>query len=206
MKLYYSVTSPYARKVRLVIEEKGLQSAIDCELIDPFADLPQLLAANPLGRVPTLLLDDGQALYGSQVICAYLDSQALSPVLVPAEGWARWQVLRHEALADGLIDAAYDIVMERKREAPQRSSHWLEHWSREIRRALDAMEKSADELDTGLSLAHLATAAALGYLELRMPEMLSRDGADGWESWPRLCQWYASFSLRPSMQATRPGD
>jgi glutathione S-transferase len=204
MKLYYSHTSPYARKVRLVIAEKGLQTAVQAELIDPFAHNDELLKANPLGRVPTLVLDDGRALYDSQVICGYLDSLRAKPVLIPSRGRARWQVLCRESLADGLIDAAYNIVMEKKRDQGLQSAHWISHWSSEIRRALDAMQASHDEWSDEITLAHLATAAAIGYLNLRMPDILQHGGEGDGHRWSPLLAWYAEFSARPSMQSTIP--
>ncbi|HHS84345.1 MAG TPA: hypothetical protein ENK38_05385, partial [Gammaproteobacteria bacterium] len=96
MKLFYSKTSPYSRKVRLVIHEKGLQQAITSVVCNPFDEVPELEAANPLGKVPTLIMDDGASLYDSPVICAYLDT--LTPDrLIPESGRERWNVLRWEA-------------------------------------------------------------------------------------------------------------
>jgi len=204
MILYYSHTSPYARKVRLVIAEKGLQSSVQAELIDPFAHNDELLKANPLGRVPTLVLDDGRTLYDSQVICGYLDSLRVKPVLIPSQGRARWQVLCRESLADGLTDAAYNIVMEKKRDPGLQSAHWISHWSSEIRRSLDAMQAAHDELSGEVTLAHLATAAAIGYLNLRMPDILQQGGQGEGHGWSGLLAWYAEFSARPSMQSTMP--
>ena len=205
MKLYYSNTSPYARKVRLVIEEKGLQAGIESEATNAFSPDAALLTANPIGRVPTLILDDGQGLFGSQVICAYLDALGSESQLIPSSGWARWAVLRREALADGLMDAAYNIVMERKRSDGQHSLHWIVHWGDEIQRALLAMEQGMQELHGDITLAHLATASALGYLKLRIPDILYEDGEANPE-FPRLLAWFEAFCERPSMRATDPGE
>ena len=136
MKLFYSKTSPYSRKVRMMIHEKGLQQAITSVTCNPFDEAPELGAANPLGKVPTLILDDGSPLYDSPVICAYLDT--LTPGrLIPESGRERWNVLRWEALCDGVLDAAYNIVMERRRDAQEQSAGWIAQWKTQVSRSLD---------------------------------------------------------------------
>jgi glutathione S-transferase len=122
MQLYYSATSPYVRKVRVVAIEKGLDG--DIELIEamPWPDPSLIATQNPLGKVPALVLDDGTALYDSPVICEYLDTLGEGNRLLPPVGPARWRSLRIQALADGIMDAAVSIVLERRRSAELRSS------------------------------------------------------------------------------------
>lgn len=198
MKLFYSNTSPYARKTRLVLREKGLEQGVDEIPCDPFQEIPGLRQANPLGRVPTLVLDDGSALFDSPVICQYLDSLAAQPRLIPAAGPGRWATLRWEALADGVLDAAYDLVMERRRPAAQQSARWIGHWTGEIHSSLGATEQQLDTLPETLCLSHLALAAALGYLDFRMAELDWRGAC------PNTSAWFAEFGQRPAMRATQP--
>lgn len=204
MKLFYSPTSPYSRKVRMVISEKGLDGQVETVRVDPFSMDKTLLFANPLGKVPTLVLDDGTAMFDSPLLCRYLDSLSGVPRLIPRDSSEKWQVLYWEALADGMTDATYNIVMERRRSATQQSAEWLGRWAADIERALQQMEARIGEIGTDVTLAHLAAGAAIGYLELRMPETLYEAACPQPAAYPRLLQWYESFRLRPSMQATVP--
>lgn len=198
MRLYYSETSPYARKVRLVVHEKGLTTEVGQTLCNPWDDPAELLALNPLGKVPVLITRDGQPLFDSPVICDYLDGLTPAPRLIPEAGAARWRVWRNTALADGLTDAAYNVVMEDRRPAPQQSASWAGRWRAEIGRVLDALERESTGLRGDPDLSHLATAAALGYLDFRLPELGWRTGRPG------LSDWYGRFRERPSMRATEP--
>lgn len=196
MKLFYSITSPYARKTRLVAREKGVQDRIEEITCNPHEKVPGLQEANPLGRVPTLILDDGSGLFDSPVICQYLDSLNPSPRLLPDPGPQRWAALRWEALADGIMDAAYDSVMESRRPRHEQSPDWIDRWLNEIRNALNAAEQDLPKLPESLVLSHLALAAALSYLDFRLPDLAWRDGH------PQAAHWYAAFEQRPAMRQT----
>jgi len=200
MRLRYSPTSPYVRKVTAIAHELGLFDRLELVATnawDPVSDLP---ADNPLGKVPTLLLDDGEALYDSPVICAYLDA-LVGDRLLPAGGSARWQVLRNEALADGVLDAAVLVFIERnKRDEAQRSAWWEQLQLDTVARALDVMEGLADGFEAEPDLGQLTFACALGYLDFRFPELEWRQGR------PALDRWYETFASRPSLQATTPRD
>ena len=192
MKLFYSGTSPYSRKVRLVIHEKGLTQAVTCVACNPFENAPDLEANNPLGKVPTLILEDGTPLYDSPVICEYLDTLTTDRLL-PASGMARWTVLRWQALCDGILDAAYNIVMERRRQAQAQSADWITQWETQIRRSLDVVNGSLGTLPERISLAQLSLGAALGYLDFRLSDL-------GWRNQhPELTAWYEDFSSRDAM-------
>ena len=217
MKLYYSNTSPYSRKVRLFIREKGLESNIEECLVNPFGEETEnksaLITANPLGKIPTLLLNDGSALYDSPVICNYLndlDSILDTKPLIPIDEKQRINVLRWEAMTDGLTDATYNIAIERKRPANEQSSAWIERWASEIKRTLLHIEKHLEEINSieysNPTWAHLALASAISYLELRFPEGLNQSKDPVVAIAPKVMAWYEAFKARPSMQATQLFD
>jgi len=201
MKLFYSSTSPYSRKVRMMIHEKGLHKAIINVACNPFDETPDLETANPLGKIPTLILDDGSPLYDSPVICAYLDtltSDRLIPESGPDTSREHWNVLRWEALCDGVLDATYNIVMERRRDSREQSVGWIDQWKNQVRRSLNYMETDFNTLPKRLSLAQLSLGATLGYLDFRLPDF-------DWRSQcPALTAWYGDFSSRDAMKNTRP--
>jgi len=198
MKLFYTATSPYARKVRATLLEKGLGERIElvpCNLEAPDA---ALLAANPAGKIPTLMLESGEALYDSPVICEWLDLEAGTPLLLPAQGPTRWRVLRGQALADAVMDDALAVVMELRRGEEQRSAALIEKRTAALRRSVAALDQELAAWPGSLTLAHIAAGCALGYLDLRLPDLAWRAGHD------RLAQWFAELAERPSMRATRP--
>ncbi len=198
MLLLSAGTSPYARKVRIVVAEKGLESRIDEQACSPFDSTPELLAVNPLSKIPCLVLDDGTALYDSPVIVEYLDSLDPAKPLIPRDGAARWQVLRQQALGDGIMDAAFNTVIESRRPEAQQSSDWNKRWRAAIDRGIAAMDGEIESLAEQPSLAHIAYGCALGYLELRLSDIPWR------ARHPKTAAWYDSFAKRPSMAATHP--
>ena len=198
MKLYCSPTSPYARKVRIVAVERGLAAMIEEITATPFEN-PVVAAANPLSKIPALMLDDGTALYDSPVICEYLDSLGAPPRLIPAAGDARWTTLRLQALADGIMDAAFSLVMELRRPEPQRSEEWLIRWQGNIMRAVTATVAEPARTSPELNLGQITLACALGYLDFRHPAIGWRDAA------PDLTPWFETWAARPSFAATVPG-
>lgn len=198
MKLFYSATSPYARKARVFIREKNLKAGIEERLCNPWDDPAELRALNPLGKVPTLALDDGTVLYDSRVICAALDDLGAEPRLIPAAPAARSRVLCAEALADGVVDAAVALVLEARRPEVQRSPEMMIRWRDAILRAVPAMEGALADLGEGPTLGSLAIALALSYLDFRQPAIDWRAGHPG------LAAWHGTFSARPSFAETAP--
>lgn len=201
MKLYYSQTSPYARKVRLAAEHLGLTGAIELvpAVTTPIAEDAALVAATPLGKLPALVLDDGQVLFDSRVIVEYLDALA-GGGLIPAPGDpARWRTLRLQATADGLLDAALLMRYETAlRPADLLWRDWLDGQGRKVARALAALDADAAGLAAGPALGAIAAACALGYLDFRFPDM-------GWRAKaPGLAAFYAEFSKTPAMAWTDP--
>jgi len=200
MRLYHSPTSPYVRKVMVVLHETGLLAQVDLIAtagtpVDP-GSMP--LGQNPLGKIPALERDDGPALYDSRVICRYLDALA-GTGLYPADA-RQWDSLTLEATADGILDAALLMVYEsRLRPADLRYDAWVEGQWGKIDRALDALEtRWIDHLQGPLDMAQIALACALGYLDFRHDARGWRDGR------PRLAAWADAALARPAMIATRP--
>lgn len=199
MLLRHSPTSPFVRKVCVLLHETGLAERVTIESLDGWAEPGPLTADNPLSMVPTLVLDDGSSLYDSPVICDYLDRQHKGPRMIPESGAARWRVLRQQALADGVLDCAALVFVETsKRPEEKRWDWWLDLKRRAILRALDVLEQQVEQLAGQVDLGIISTAVALGYLDLR--------GAVGeWrDDHPGLAAWFAGFSQRSSMIATAP--
>lgn len=200
MKLYFSNASPYARKVRMVIAEKRLEPLIEMTPVDVYADPPELLEANPLGKLPALVTDDGFSLYDSPVICAYLDAhpQARGERLLPGSGRERWMVLRAEALGDGLMDLGLALMGERRKPEGETSPTSAKRWRGQLLRALDAAPRTLSTLPEAVTLGHLAIAAALGYLDFRHADLNWREGR------AELRAWFDGIASRPSIAATAP--
>ena len=201
MKLFHNIASPFVRKVRVLAAETGLASRIELaqSVFTPVSPDTDLFASNPLGKIPTLALDDGTALFDSRVICEYLDSLHDGPKMFPAEGRARWVALARQALGDGILDAAVGTRYELALREPSRQwPEWIENQRRKYRRSLDALEAEAATLDGPLDIGVITAACALGYLDFRYPD-------EGWrDTRPGLARWYASFSERDSMRSTKP--
>lgn len=189
--LYYSPTSPYARKVRVLLRELGLPGIDEAQAL-PLEDPPALRAANPLGKVPALLLDDGSALYDSRVICAWL----LARAGVGSDPDRHWSMQRRAALAEGGIDASVAMVLEKRRPHEQQSPYWLARWREAIERSLNVLAGELGEMGDGIDAIGLA--ALLAHLLHRHPDLDWRDRQ------PALAAWYDAFAQRPSMRATEP--
>ena len=203
MKLIYSNTSPYARKVRIVLAEKKLdyQSALD----NPWLPESTIGASNPLGKVPCLVLEGGEALFDSRVIVEYLDT--LSPVgkLIPPNGRERAEVKTWEALADGVLDAALVARLETTwagRTVEQRSQAWIDRHLDKITAGLEAMSRGLGDKpycsNIHLNLADIAVGVALGYLDFRFPPI------DWRTPHPNLAKLFEKLSLRQSFMDTVP--
>lgn len=198
MKLYCSHTSPFARKVRVLIREKGALARVTEEVSAAMEDPAALHGANPLGKVPALILADGSSYFDSPLICDYLDVALEGPQMIPASNVERFRVLRHQALADGIMDAAVSLVFERARPEAQRSDMWMGRWQRAITRSLAVLEDEVVSLDGPVDLGSIAVGAALGYLDFRHASL------DWQESQTELAGWWRDFAKRPSFAETAP--
>ena len=203
MKLYWSSRSPFVRKVMVTAHELGLAGQIATERVVVSALKPNtdVMAHNPLAKLPTLILDDGGALYDSRVICEYLASLKPQAQLFPASGAERITALRRQALADGLMDALILWLMDRAKPAGLQQTALIDGCRMKLRAVLDAMEKDADALQTTpFGIGHIATGVALSYVDFRFPAETWRQGR------AELAAWHEPFAARPSMAATAHAD
>lgn len=197
MKLYITVPSPYARKCRIVAREKGLADRIEEIAVDPYANAPELLAANPLVQVPTLIAEDGLPLNDSPVICEYLDALGSGPRLLPEGGAERLRVRRIETLANGALEMGVKLVLEKRRPEHERSGSWIERWTVNMGRALDGLEAAAPDasrLDVGV----ITAGVAVTWIGFRHPDYDWKTGRPG------LVALQAALEARPSFRQTRP--
>ena len=200
MKLVGSKTSPYVRKCRVILAER----ALPFEFIEESAWTAETTVPryNPLNKVPALVMDDGESIYDSRVICEYLDAIS-GGTLLPSDPAERARMRRFEALGDGIADAGITAFLERKREAARQDPTW-------IARQLDKMKAAVAALETALgsreylggkqaNMADIACACALFWSEFRMPELGVRQAN------PRIKAWAERMESRPSFASTRPG-
>src|SRR5512141_2815573 len=198
MKLIGSNTSPYVRKARLVLLEKNIRHDY---VVDPPSDPnSSVYRVNPLGRIPALVLDDGTCIFDSVVITEYADTLNDTPILVPRDdALARMHVRRGEALADGIMDSAIVVRMERIRRAEKQEQANIDLHNSAITHTLEHIAGQIGDrewwIGNSISLADLALVSALVYLDLRQPE---RD----WRSaHPNLAAWFNRLGTRPSVRA-----
>jgi glutathione S-transferase len=199
MKIISAKPSPFGRKVKVTLTETGL---IDhAELVEvattPMQTDPQVAAANPVGKIPALIRDEGPAIYDSRVICRYLDAQAGTGLYPEAR---LWETLTLEATADAIMDAAILMVYEHRfRPENMVFDQWLDaQWSKIARSVRDLNERWMSHLNGPMDMGHIAIGCALGYLDFRHSERGWRKGNDA------LDDWFAVFSERDAMKATAP--
>ena len=199
MQLLMSPASPFVRKVRVLLREANLMDAVEEVEVatTPMASAPEVVAANPLGKIPALIRSDGPALYDSRVITRFLDDHASSG-LYP--GARLWDVLTLEATGDAIMDAAVGITYEmRFRDETMQKADWLDAQWGKASRALSAInDRWMSHLEGPLTMAHISVACALGYLDLRHDARAWRTNV------PALATWYEEFSNRDSMVQTAP--
>ncbi len=204
MKLYWSSRSPYVRKVMVAAHECGLADRIECErtLVSAYRPNIAMLPINPLGKIPTLILDDGSAVYDSRVICEYLDSLHDGTPLFPRTWPERLQALRWHAFGDGMLDVLIArLSEERLREPQQRSDTLLTSFAGKLTASLDAWNGMVNALRaTPFGIGQIAIGGALSYIDFRFAGDAWRDGRSA------LADWHAGFSARPSVEATAHVD
>lgn len=199
MKLYHSPPSPFSRKARIVASVLRLDDRIELVVADTNNPDDAIRAKNPLGKIPTLERDDGTCVYDSAVIVACLDGLAGGGKVIPADPEARIGALTLEALADGIMEASILQIYEiRMRAENERSPNWIAHQRGKVLRALAYLEAAPPAEDFG-KIGQIATACALGYLDLRFEGAWRADH-------PRLVAWLDRFAAAtPAFAATKAG-
>jgi glutathione S-transferase len=198
MKLSHSAASPYVRKVMACAIARGIDGRIEKVPMNPHLSPEELLAMNPLSKVPALSGEDGVAYFDSPVICEYLDTVGDAPPLLPEAGPARLAALRQQAIADGIMDAAVARRGESQRPKEAARDAVMARHEAAVARALDLLEREVDALSGPLTLGSLAVACALGYLDFRF-------AADAWrEGHPKLATWYESVAKHRALAETVP--
>lgn len=203
MKLHWSPRSPYVRKVMIAAHEMGLQDQLDRVRTIVGGTTPhlELMTRNPLGKIPTLELEDGTVVYDFFVVIAYLDTLHALTKLIPAGGAAWLAALRRHALGNGMLDVALAALGERFRPGARQSEPHLALWHLKLRTCVDALEQEAEALARDpFNIGHLAIGVALDYLDFRFDSMKWRDGH------LKLAAWHATFNTRPSVVANPPID
>jgi glutathione S-transferase len=199
LTLRTSFSSPFGRKPRIAVGLLGLDDRVKIESASTQEPEDPLRKQNPLGKVPVLILDDGTAMFDSPVILEYLDMLAGGGRIVPKDAKARFDALRLEALADGLLDASILIVYEgRYRPAESHEQKWLDLQSGKVERGLGALEAAPPDIDQTPNVGQITLACALGYLDFRFAGNWRKDH-------PRLVAWLDAFAARvPAFNATKP--
>ncbi|MBM09844.1 MAG: glutathione S-transferase [Magnetovibrio sp.] len=200
MKLIIATPSPFARKVRIVLREKAIQ--FEEQVDGPWNPNSIVSKINPLGKVPVLVLDDGEMIYDSSVIIEYLETLRYEPALIPLDANQRIKVRQIEVLADGIADAAVLITLEKHRIEKIQSLDWINRQQTKIDAGIAALSKQLGRsllfCDDALSIADIATACTLGYLDLRFPDYDWRSNARN------LANLTTSMEKRGSFKVTKP--
>lgn len=200
MKLYHNPASPFVRMVRVVADECGISDKLQLEevALTPVSTPESLGLDNPLGKIPSLVLDNGECLYDSRVICEYLDSE-YNGGLYPPSGKDRWSALRLQSTAIGFCDAAVLVRYEGfVRPKDKQWSDWIDGQLNKCRRALDVLEQESSSFGDTVNIGTLSVAIALGYFDFRNADEVWRDKA------PALAKWYEDFLQHPSLLQTQP--
>ncbi|WP_170122108.1 glutathione S-transferase family protein [Breoghania corrubedonensis] len=195
MELWYSTTSPFARKVRVAAEELGLSSRIRLHDTNPWKD-DGLRAVNPLSKVPTLVAADGTVFYESGVICDYLDSLGPQRLLFPADGAARWGALVLQGLCDGALTAAGRLYADEQKPENARNHEMMTRFVKAVDATLDELEKR-ELAFVEPTIGDISVGVLCGYLDFRWPQRDWRVGR------PHLAGWFDVFDMGVSMQKTR---
>ena len=194
-----SFGSPFGRKVRIAVSVLGLDGKIRIEPASTQDDADPLRQQNPLGKIPVLQLEDGSWIYDSPVILEYLDTLAGGGRIIPKDTKARFEALRLEALADGILDASILQVYEGRYRAPEKHEQkWLDLQAGKIARGLAALEAAPPQLDMPPNVGQITVACVLGYRDFRFAGSWRKDH-------PRLVAWLTAFAARvPAFAATTP--
>ncbi|MBK1658765.1 glutathione S-transferase [Paracraurococcus ruber] len=198
MKLYFSAASPFVRKVTVVAAELGIALDRLPSAVHPINRDRTVVADNPLGQVPTLLLEDGIRLFDSRVICEYLDALKGGGIF-PAAGPARWRALTEQSMGDGILDAGILLRYEAVTRTPEmQSAAWKAGQMEKVTGTLDVLEGMAEGFGDRVDIGTISIGCALGWLDFRFGDIGWRHGR------PKLAAWFERFATRPSMAGSVP--
>ena len=200
MKLRWSPTSPFVRKVVVLMKEMGIEDAIEKEKSNPLSREDRAATPNPLGKIPCLVTDDGQPVFDSPVIMEYLDTVFDGPEMLPRSGDARWTVLRRQATADGMIDSMVACFVESLKKPERQSAGILAHNKSIVFKGIAALEQEAASFGETVGVGTISVAVALSFADQTFPD-------DDWRADnPSLATWFDMFNRRPSMIETELVD
>ena len=194
MRLRWSPTSPFVRKVVVTMKEKGIEDLVEKEKSNPLSREDRAATPNPLGKVPCLITSEGTAIYDSPVIMEYLDTEFDGPRLLPVSGPERWTALRRQALADGMIEAMVACFVESLRKPERQSAGFLKHNRSVALAGVTALESEVDDLVDRIDLGTISAAVALSYVSKAFPDQDWRGENQ------KLANWFGEFEQRPSMR------
>ncbi len=198
MKCYITANSPFARKVRVAAHETGLADEVEWKILTAEERAEIVPGINPLGKVPVAVLEAGDILFDSGVICAYVNSLNHGSKLIPETEDQRWAVITLEALGDGLAEAVIAVSQEDRKPDDKRTQAVIDRQTGKTTSALGALDQQAGDFNDPPLMGEIAVACALGYMELR-------DGVPGWrETYPALSGWYTEILKRQSFIRTAP--
>lgn len=196
MKLRWSPTSPFVRKVVVLMKEKGIEDQVEKEKSNPLSREDRAATPNPLGKIPCLVADDGTTVFDSPVIMEYLDTNCDGPEMLAASGPARWTALRRQALADGMIDSGVACFVESLRKPERQSAGWIAHNKSLVFNGIAALESDAASFGDAIDVGTISVAVALSFVDQTFPD-------DDWRGDnPALAAWFDAFNQRPSMTET----
>ena len=199
MRLYWSSRSPFVRKAMIAAHETGVASRIETIRVEVAVTKlnADVIAHNPLNKIPTLVLENGEALFDSRVICEYFDSLTTGPRLFPSDPAERWVALRHETIGSGIMENGVARIGENARPSELQSQPHLAAYKAKIEAALDYLEADASALTRDrFNIGHLAIGCALGYLDFRYAD-------DDWRrGHSKLAEWHKGFAERDSVKQT----
>lgn len=199
MKLLYSATSPFVRKVSIVLIETGLSDRVEHVPTNPWDPQSDLPAQNPIGKVPTLISAQGVEIFDSSVICEFLDNLHAGPKMFPIDAEGRITANQFQSLADGMMDAAVlGFIENSRRPKDRRWGEWSDRQLAAITRSLNWLEERHQTLNQTSDIGTISVACALGYLDFRFADLEWRRHHE------RLAEWFEQFAQRESIRATVP--
>ncbi|MGB0629297.1 MAG: glutathione S-transferase N-terminal domain-containing protein [Alphaproteobacteria bacterium] len=196
MKLRWSPTSPFVRKVVVLMKEKGIENAVEKAKSNPLSRDDRAATPSPLGQIPCLITVDGASIYDSPVIMEYLDVECDGPQMLPREGTARWTVLTRQALADGMIASMVVCFVESLKKPERQSAGILAHNKAIVFSGISALENDVADFSDDIDVGTITVAVALAFADQTFPD-------DDWRAdCPSLAAWFDDFNRRPSMTET----